>query len=103
MTASLAASTLRWSGQLSDGSARTLSHTGRPEDRPQCNFSGTGQTDMPFVRPTLTALQGTVASDIAANLNGADALLRFSNLGITGRAQAGLANMHYGYLDWIAK
>lgn len=58
---------------------------------------------MPFVRPTLTALQGTVASDIAANLNGADALLRFSNLGIAGRAQAGLANMHYGYLDWIAK
>jgi uncharacterized phage protein gp47/JayE len=58
---------------------------------------------MPYARPTLTALQNTVASDIAANLSGADALLRFSNLGITGRAQAGLANLHYGYLDWIAK
>ena len=58
---------------------------------------------MPYARPTLTSLQNTVASDIAANLNGADALLRFSNLGITARAQAGLANMHYGYLDWIAK
>jgi uncharacterized phage protein gp47/JayE len=57
---------------------------------------------MPYTRPTLTALQSSVASDIAAQLSGADALLRFSNLGITGRAQAGLANLHYGYLDWIA-
>lgn len=58
---------------------------------------------MPYARPTLSGLQETVASDIAASLKGSDALLRFSNLGITGRAQAGLANMHYGYLDWIAK
>ena len=58
---------------------------------------------MPFSRPSLTALQGLVAGDIAAEVGGADALLRFSNLGITGRAQAGLANLHYGYLDWIAK
>lgn len=58
---------------------------------------------MPYSRPTLTDLQRGVASDISAHLSGADALLRFSNLGITGRAQAGLANLHYGYLDWIAK
>lgn len=57
---------------------------------------------MPFARPTLTALQALVASDITTELAGADALLRFSNLGVTGRAQAGLANLHYGYLDWIA-
>jgi uncharacterized phage protein gp47/JayE len=58
---------------------------------------------MPFTRPTLTALQALVASDIAVEVGGADALLRFSSLGATGRAQAGLANLHYGYLDWIAR
>lgn len=58
---------------------------------------------MPFSRPTLSDIQTQVAQDINAKLPGADALLRFSNLGITGRAQAGLAHLHYGYLDWIAK
>lgn len=58
---------------------------------------------MPYARPTLSALQEQVASDIASSLKGSDALLRFSNLGITGRAQAGLANLHYGYLDWVSK
>lgn len=58
---------------------------------------------MPFTRPTLTALRSQVAQDIAAALQGSDALLRFSNLNITGVAQANLANLHYGYLDWIAK
>lgn len=58
---------------------------------------------MPFIRPTLTELRNLVAQDIAAGLPGADPLLRFSNLNITGVAQANLANLHYGYLDWIAK
>lgn len=58
---------------------------------------------MPFTRPTLTDLRGQVAQDIAAALPGADALLRFSNLRITGDAVAGLAHLHYGYLDWIAQ
>jgi uncharacterized phage protein gp47/JayE len=58
---------------------------------------------MPFARPTLTALRQRVAQDIAASLPGADALLRFSNLGVMGDAQAGLASLHYGYLDWIAQ
>lgn len=58
---------------------------------------------MPYSRPSLTALQGLVAGDIAGEVGGADALLRFSNLGVTARAQAGLANLHYGYLDWISK
>lgn len=57
---------------------------------------------MPYTRPTLTALRNQVTQDIAAALPGADALLRFSNLNITGIAQANLANLHYGYLDWIA-
>ncbi|MFZ6690221.1 baseplate J/gp47 family protein [Undibacterium sp. SXout20W] len=58
---------------------------------------------MPFNRPTLSALQASVASDIAQSVSGVDPLLRFSNLNITATAQAGLAHLHYGYLDWIAK
>lgn len=58
---------------------------------------------MPFLRPTLTDLRTQVAQDIASSLPGSDALLRNSNLNIMGTAQAGLANLHYGYLDWIAK
>ncbi|MFZ6724717.1 baseplate J/gp47 family protein [Undibacterium sp. MH2W] len=42
-------------------------------------------------------------SDIQQALGGADPLLRFSNLNITGKAQAGLVHLLYGYLDWIAK
>lgn len=57
---------------------------------------------MPFERPTLTELRTQVAQDIATNLPGADALLRTSNLRVTGDALAGLAHLHYGYLDWIA-
>ncbi|MET3132228.1 putative phage protein gp47/JayE [Oxalobacteraceae bacterium GrIS 1.11] len=58
---------------------------------------------MPYTRPTLTMLRDQVAQDIASALPGADALLRFSNLNIAGVAQANLANLHYGYLDWIAR
>ena len=58
---------------------------------------------MPYARPTLSELRAQVASDIAAALQGSDPLLRYSNLKITGDAQAGLAHLHFGYLDWIAK
>ena len=58
---------------------------------------------MPFARKTLTELRADVAQDIAAALQGADALLRFSVLKILGTVQAGLAHLHYGYLDWIAQ
>ena len=58
---------------------------------------------MPFARPSLSDLRTQVAQDIAAALPGADPLLRFSNLGILGTVQAGLAHLHYGYLDWIAQ
>lgn len=58
---------------------------------------------MPFLRPTLTDLRTQVAQDITSALPGTDPLLRFSNLNTLGAAQAGLANLHYGYLDWIAK
>jgi uncharacterized phage protein gp47/JayE len=57
---------------------------------------------LPYPRPTLTQLIGQAASDIASNLPGADGLLRFSNLGVLGRALAGLINGLWGYVDWIA-
>jgi uncharacterized phage protein gp47/JayE len=57
---------------------------------------------MPYARPTLAQLRTGVAADISAALEGTDALLRFANLGITGDVQAGLANQHFGYLDWIS-
>ena len=57
---------------------------------------------MPFTRPTLTDLRGEAAADISANLPGADALLRFSNLKVLGDVIAAMANGQYGFLDWIA-
>ncbi|MBV2180882.1 MAG: baseplate J/gp47 family protein [Castellaniella sp.] len=58
---------------------------------------------MPFQRPTLTDLRSQVMSDINASLTGANSFLRKSVLGVLAIAQAGLAHLHYGYLDWIAK
>lgn len=57
---------------------------------------------MPFARPSLSTLRAQVLQDIAAALPGSDPLLRFSNLNTLGQAQAGLAYLHYGFLDWIA-
>ena len=57
---------------------------------------------MPWPRPTLTTLRTQVASDISSGLPGTDGTLRFSNLNITGSALAGLAYLHYGYIDWIS-
>lgn len=58
---------------------------------------------MPFARPTLTQLRAQAASEINAALSGADARLRYSNLGITAAVLAGMTQLHFGYLDWIAK
>jgi uncharacterized phage protein gp47/JayE len=57
---------------------------------------------MPFTRPTLTQLRNASAQQLNAELPGADALLRFSNLGVIADIDAALACMLYGYLDWIA-
>lgn len=57
---------------------------------------------MPFDRPTLSELRQSVAADIATAVPGADALLRFSNLGVLGDILAAGLNGEYGYLDWIA-
>lgn len=58
---------------------------------------------MPFSRPTLSELRNQVLADINASLDGANALLRKSVLRVLGIAQAGLAHLHFGYLDWIAR
>ena len=58
---------------------------------------------MPYARPTLSDLRKQVAADIASALPNTDPLLRFSNLQIMGVIEAGLAHLHYGYLDWISK
>ncbi|MBN3866461.1 baseplate J/gp47 family protein [Gluconobacter kondonii] len=59
---------------------------------------------MPFSRPTLTELRQQVVEDIqGAGIEGVTSLLRFSVLYVLGMALAGLAHLHYGYLDWIAK
>lgn len=58
---------------------------------------------MPYSRPTLSALRSQVAADISAGLPGADGLLRFSSLNILGVALAGLAQLQYGYTDFVAK
>ncbi|WP_249189608.1 baseplate J/gp47 family protein [Burkholderia ambifaria] len=44
-----------------------------------------------------------VAADISSALPGADALLRFAVLRVIGKVQAGLTNLQFAYLDWIAK
>jgi uncharacterized phage protein gp47/JayE len=58
---------------------------------------------MPFARPSLSDLRKQAAQDIASALPGTDPLLRFSNLNILGAVLAGLAHLHYGYVDWIAQ
>ncbi|WP_186113939.1 baseplate J/gp47 family protein [Burkholderia gladioli] len=58
---------------------------------------------MPYLRPTLSELKAQVAADIQSGLPGTDPLLRFSSFGVIGRALAGLAQLQYGYTDYIAK
>ncbi|QKQ48481.1 baseplate J/gp47 family protein [Achromobacter denitrificans] len=57
---------------------------------------------MPFSRPTLSELRNQVLADINATLDGANALLRKAVLRVLGVAQAGLAHLHFGYIDWIS-
>lgn len=57
---------------------------------------------MPFSRPTLSDLRDQASSDVASALPGADALLRYSNIGILAQVVAAMVNGLYGYLDWTA-
>jgi uncharacterized phage protein gp47/JayE len=58
---------------------------------------------MPFNRPTLTELRERNRLAIESELKGVGTPLRFSNLNVLGTANAGMAYLHYGYFDWIAK
>ncbi|GAB7525315.1 baseplate J/gp47 family protein [Paraburkholderia sp. 2C] len=58
---------------------------------------------MPFSRPSLTDLKSQVAADVQANLQGVTALLRYAVVRVVTIVQAGLAHLHYGYIDWISK
>lgn len=59
---------------------------------------------MPFARPTLSELRTRNVAFIESELKGKGlgALLRFSNLRVLANADAGMAHLHYGYLDYIA-
>jgi len=58
---------------------------------------------VPFPRPTLTALRAQAMQDItASDLPNADGFLRRAVLRVLAWVQAGLAYLHYGYLDWIS-
>ncbi|MBK5146006.1 baseplate J/gp47 family protein [Budviciaceae bacterium BWR-B9] len=57
---------------------------------------------MPFNRPTLTELRQRNRSYIQSELQTDGSLLRFSNMGVISDVDAGMAHLHYGYLDYIA-
>jgi len=58
---------------------------------------------MPFPRQTLTALRAQAMQDVTgSDLPNADGFLRRSPLRVMAWIQAGLAFLHYGYLDWIS-
>lgn len=59
---------------------------------------------MPFARPTLSELRARNVAFIESELRGKGlgSLLRFSNLRVLGNADAGMAHLHYGYLDYIS-
>jgi len=57
---------------------------------------------MPFNRPTLQSLINRSQADIEAELPGANARLRRTNLNILAKILSGLAHGLYGYLQWIA-
>lgn len=58
---------------------------------------------MPYARPTLTELRQQAQQDvISGGIPGVVALLRFSVLNVLAMVLAGLAWLHYGYIDWIS-
>lgn len=54
---------------------------------------------MPFARPSLSQLQAQALADVSGGVT----LLRYAVLRVLSWAVSGLAWLHYGYLDWIAK
>jgi uncharacterized phage protein gp47/JayE len=58
---------------------------------------------MPYPRPTLTDQRNLAAADVLAQLGPDDVLLDWDPLLILPWSQAGLSELHFGYLDWIAR
>ncbi|WP_387467684.1 baseplate J/gp47 family protein [Photorhabdus sp. RM323S] len=57
---------------------------------------------MPFKRQTLSELREQNRSFLQSELDDAGTLLRYSNMGVLADMDAGMAHLHYGYLDYIA-
>ena len=57
---------------------------------------------MPFSRPSLSQLRTQALQDVQASPLGLSGLLRFSALKVLSWVQAGLAHLHYGFLDAVA-
>ncbi len=58
---------------------------------------------MAFERPTLLTLIKRAEADVEANMPGADARFRRSNLNVLARVHAAAVHGLYGYLDWISR
>lgn len=59
---------------------------------------------MPFSRPTLSTLRTQAMQDItSSDLPNANGFLRRAVLRVLAWVQAGMAYLHFGYLDWIAQ
>lgn len=59
---------------------------------------------MPYARPTLTDLRQQALQDVLdGGIVNVSAVLRFSVLSVLCYALAGLAYLHYAYLDWISQ
>ena len=57
---------------------------------------------MPFKRKTLSELRDENRNFLQAELKNVGALLRFANLKVVADMDAGMAHLHYGYLDYMA-
>lgn len=58
---------------------------------------------MPFKRQTLTELREQNRASLQSELKSVGSLLRYSNLTVIADIDAGMAHLHYAYLDWIAR
>ncbi|MBD2781638.1 baseplate J/gp47 family protein [Xenorhabdus szentirmaii] len=58
---------------------------------------------MPFKRKTLTELRAQNRHYLQSELQETGPLLRFSNMRVLADMDAGMAHLHYGYLDYIAR
>ena len=58
---------------------------------------------MPFLLKSLTDLRNQARSDFASKLEGADSLLRFSDISVSADVMAGLTYEQFCYLAWLSR